>query len=503
MQKNIIVSFYGLFLFLLLSVSTVILSDSGADTSQPSQRIVSTLDFDNIGTDISEIEENIVAPMARIMVGEGRFEDPRLFTIDFSGELFLETFYDARQVRGFTEDEIVFFPLPRSCDSRGQDINDKDQFSMIAVRIAGCATVNGPEIGGAKTSVVIKGGFEGLGRNVFSEVLSDLTVRLFKLKKGVILFEWDNTRLLMGHFYHPIVLNYEEIFADTVGKGGGNGYDPFAYAPQIAVRHRISNVEFIFALAKLFAEERARWAVTPDLFMQINGHIREHICGVGINYHVIVPRLEAREDPMVYKETAQLGSIAPFAFIGLQFDSCKIRSRLSYIQNGGVFTMMGDPFVLSRNPITDERFWANSGTVAFWTDFAYCGHKVVELGLFTGISKNVGSPDYIQKGYETKFETCQELITGFMPGGINVADYMFVCAPRIRLKFGNFTVGGEIEYARAAFAKSASYSREEGTWSLNQENSEWLCDFDSKGRVVNACPVSNFRLLVATSYAFA
>ena len=507
-MKHVIFSTYCLcvvvFLFLHINILAAHVKDDISDQINDEKSEIENGKAE--GNKINVIDDHISADMSRVVVGDGRFEDARQFNIDFSGALFLETFYDSRQIRGFTQDAALFYPLPRDCDNRGLDINNTDQFSMIAVRINGAAHISGPNIGGAKTSALIKGGFEGLGKNVFTDFLSDLTVRLFRLEKGIMLFEWEHTKLLMGHFYHPLVLNYEDVLPDTISSSKGVGYDPYAYAPQVAIRHRINGLEFVFVVSKLFRSQKARWAVTPDLFIQVNGYFRDHIFGAGINYRVIVPNIEAiaatSQGVTKLKETAQLGSVAPFVFTFLKFDRLQVRSRLTYIQNGREFNIMGGQAVLCRNPITNERFWTNLAAVSFWTDIHFIARKNVELGLFTGITKNVGSPDIIQKGFKNEFGNCEQLII-IEPLALTVADYMFAFTPRIRLRFGNFTVGGEIEYSRASFAQSAVYNRISESWSLASDDSESLCDFDCKGKVINACPVNNFRLFVATSYEFA
>jgi len=413
----------------------------------------------------------------------------RKFEYHVLGGVCFENMYDSRQVIGSRYNEFIYAPAPQNLDPNGQDINDKDQFNMMGVRACCSLHVKGPEIWGAQTSAVIEGEFNGL---------ADDTVRLFRLERAHANFDWEHTTLLIGHYYHPLVL--DEMFPETISRGHGIVYDPFQYAPQIKLRHRVKNFDFVFALAKDFDRQEARWATVPDIFAQLNLNIWKQILGAGVNYHAVVPRLASEMPPKEvreanstlvlekkYKTTAQVGSLYPFVFALLKFDPFQLRLRATYAQNASVYDITGAYAVQYRSPVTDERLYVNLRTVTFWADFIYKRNQRIEPAIFFGVAKNLGAKEKILRGYEYD-DNFYSLLT--VEDSVTSIDHMLIFAPRVRIRFGNFTIGAEIEYTKAAFAPGTPPA--EG----------WQDDYNCKGAVVCSRPVSNFRFLLATFYDF-
>lgn len=401
------------------------------------------------------------------------------FDFDFSGHVSLESFYDSRQVKGQFHDEYVFYPLDVNFDKRCLDINGKDQLSMTAIHVYGRVEVKGPDVWGAKSSSKIEAKFTGV---------NDSTIRLFRLNKGIINFDWGKTKLLLGHYYHPIgrdkILGREKFYPITLGTGYGIGFDPFAYVAQARVRHVYRNFEFVFAVFKHYKSEIARFAVTPDLFCQFTANMGKHYFGFGMDYHVEVPRLQTDEGFMT---TQQLGSVHPFIFAILNINKLKIRSRFIYSENGRTLGILGSYATKCRDPETDERILTNLRALNVWADIVYTG-KRVEPAIFLGFSKNIGASCNIIKSYIDDQGKDVPLLD--VEGGVNNTDYRFIAAPRVRFRFGPMVVGAELEYFRVAYARR----------NFDEEN--WQNDYDSRGKIICSRVVSNTRLLVTTRYYF-
>jgi len=402
------------------------------------------------------------------------------FDIKFSGLFSLESFYDSRQIAGSFQDDYMRFPLPVREDPRGLDINDKDQFNMIGVMVYATTDIKGPEIFGAETSAKIEARFSGV---------NDATIRLFRLNKGYAQFAWPRTVLMLGHMYHPIardvLLTGDSFYPGVVSRYRGRKYDPFEYVAQARLRHRYREFEIMVALTKHYKNIMARRAVFPDLFLQFTADIKDHVLGFGFDYHVEVPRLETE---LGFKNTQQIGSLHAYGLALFKLYPFKIKTRVIYSENGQIFDLIGAYAVECLNPVTDERSYVNLRAVNFWFDFTYEGAKRVEPGLFVGVTKNIGAPRNIVKKYDVDHETEISLLE--VDGALTNLNNMFIIAPRLRLRWGPFMLGGEIEYVRAAFAKR------------NFDEDGWENDFDSRARVVNTRPVSNTRFLVATRYFF-
>jgi len=394
------------------------------------------------------------------------------FSFILSGHAALEAFYDSHQVLGFQQDQYVGFPLPKESDPRGLDISDKDQLNMLGFRVVGSIGMIGPKVFSADTSAQILCEFDGVDNS---------TVRLLRIRKGFFDLDWERTNLLLGYYYHPIYI--DEVYPDTVSRGFGRGYDPFAYAPQIRLCHKVEKFEYVFAVSTLFRSKPSRSAVVPDLFFKVNLELQKHLVGAGINLHAEVPRLET---DFGYKTSQQVIAIQPFVFALFDLAPFEAKFRASLVENGTDFDIMGGYATRFRNPQTDERTLTSLRALTFWSDIVYNG-KRVEPALFVGVSKNLGASKKIIKSYEDGEGNDIPL---FGPDiGLQSANYMFILAPRIRVHVKNFVFGFELEYSRALFARD-----------FDQEN--WQDDFDDFGKVIHGDTASNTRFLFVTFYGF-
>lgn len=420
----------------------------------------------------------------------------RKFDFTLQGYVALEGMYDSRQILGYKLNQYVLFPLPQKLDSTGLDINDKSQFNMLAARATLTSTFKGPKIWGAATKALLEGDFTGL---------NDQTVGLFRVKKAFAQLDWQNTSLMLGQYYHPLCL--DELFPETISFGRGIIYDPFCYAPQIKLRHKLDRYEFVLAVSKRFDLEAARRAAMPDLLGQMDIYLKEHVIGFGINYHTEVPRLYSEvantttelnsnvslPDVKTFKTTESISSLYPYIFGGFHFDPFDVRARLTCAENGVVYSLIGGYDVVERNERTDQRIYANTRTIAFWTDIIYNRLSRLEPAVFVGISKNIGTGTNILKGYPEGLDegiTDPDFLTLLQLNNATTGiDYTFICAPRLRVKFGDLHICAELEYTRASFADPAT-------------SKDWEDDFGPTGKVVCGKPVNNFRILLSTFYNF-
>lgn len=402
------------------------------------------------------------------------------FYYKLKGRVALQSLYDSRQFRGNYQDYYLIIPLPADCSKCCLDINDKSQYTMIGFEAYFGGKAYGPKVWNAKTYAELEAKFTGVG---------DSTVRLFRLNKGDVRFHWERSKLMLGHYYHPIgrykLLNGVKFFPYTLVSSYGAGFDPFTYVPQVRFVHCINNIEYAFALTKHYRSEAARLAVMPDMFFQISGLIRDsHVLGAGINYHVEIPRLVTDKD---YKTTEQIGSITAYALASLKFRPFVLNTRVVYAENGDIFNLIGSYAVGRRIPATDERFLVNLRTLNYWFDFTY-ERKKSELSLFIGYSKNLGARCRIVKSYKDEYDNDIPLLD--VPGAITDVDHLLIAAPRVRVHWGPLEIGAGIEYFRAAYAKRRF------------DEKDWEKDYDCRGRVINTCPVNNMRFIAVTRYFF-
>ena len=245
----------------------------------------------------------------------------------------------------------------------------------------------------------------------------------------------------------------------------------------------------------------------PDLYGQINLNVGEHLFGAGINYHSEIPRLYSEisanfkeldcidevSENKTFKTTEGVDSIYPFVFAKLHVHPFDIRMKATYAENGNVYSLIGGYNVLSRNERTDEKIYINTRTLACWADIIYNRLTSFEPAVFIGVSKNFGASKNIVKGYPEGLDesvTDPDFLTLLQVENATTGiDYTFICAPRLRVKFGELNISAELEYTRASFARPFT-------------DPDWEKDFNSNGAVICGTPANNFRILLATFYNF-
>jgi len=425
-----------------------------------------------------DIGELIIRPETKA-IKQFAQKEKRKFILNFSGDLALESFYDSRQILGKYQDEFVITPLPFFKDERCLDINDKDQFNMLGIRAYTRLHVLGPEVWGALTSAKLEAKFTGVNNE---------SVRLLRLNKAYVQFDWERTKLLLGHDYHPIgrytFMTGDKFYPFTLSSAWGAGFDPFRYVAQARLAHKYKNSEILLALTKFYNSENARRVTRPDIFLQVSTVIKDrNVFAIGLSNNVEVPRLETLQG---FKTTQQISSIVAFISSLIRVDPFKIESRFIYAENGELFDLIGGFAVSCYNPDNDERTYVPLRAVNFWTDITYEGLLRAEPGLYIGVTKNIGASRSIIKSAVMSDEEKVNLIEG----DLSKINNMFVISPRIRMRWGPMMVGAEIEFLRVAFARRSDF--EDG----------WEEDFANNGEVIHTRPVSNTRFLVSTRYYF-
>ena len=420
------------------------------------------------------LHEYYVNPLLKLKVSD--------FKIVVNGYIKYEAYWDTRQVIGARADQLLAFPEPKKLDVNGKDINAKGQFQTVPIETRMRTTIYGPDVKNAKSRGVIEADFFGR----FSEL--DLTggggtveiVNIFRLRHAFFKLDWEKVSLLGGQFWHPMyVLG---CYPDTISFNGGAPIEPFSRNPQLRVRVHTDHLNIITALTTqlTFASDGPdgvsatymRNAVVPNLHLQLQGLVKDHMIGAAIDYKRLVPRIKTNEN---FKVVESINSVTAMGFICLSWPSFTFNTKITYAQNGTDYGMLGGYAVKTINPVTDERTYTNLSSVSWWADFIVTRHKNIEPGLFIGYIKNLGSNKEIQQDVIDNGLITDRRVFSF---GTNV-DNVFRIQPRIRWKLNKITIAGEIEYTHTAF----------GT-------------INNKGKVENTTPVSNTRILFAVFYHF-
>lgn len=401
------------------------------------------------------------------------------FKLLFTGYVKAESYFDTRQIVSARNRQFLLWPAQRLPDINGNDINAHSEFAMVALETRGTVQVNGPKVWGAKTAALIEGDF--LGK-------TDETMNSLRLRHAFIRWQWDRTQFFAGQYWHPMVV--QEASPDTISINSGCPTDPFARSPQLRVEHRVTdNITVIGTLAAqldnvsagpgkdnsvIFNSRFFINATCPNINLRAQATVGKHIFGVATDFKRLVPRLVTDSN---YITNESINSFAAMAFATFKTDHFTCRNKLTWAQNGTDFFMISGYGVSALDQTTDRRCYTNTSAWAFWNDSAYTLKKV-QLGLFTGYTKNLGSskPLYKKTIASDADPNSAFIIYNLIDPNI---DYVFRVSPRVRWLISPVNLGAELEYTRAAF----------GT-------------ITDCGKITNACPVGNLRLLFAFYYYF-
>lgn len=381
-----------------------------------------------------------------------------------------ECFFDSRQVFGLFEDTLFLFPAPRCLDVCGRDINAHGFWNMTGFESRLGALFWGPCWGSCWTDGLIEGDFRGsLQTSIFN----------FRLRNALARIAWDTGFLLFGQWWHPLWI--PECYPHTLSYGIGAPLDPQARDPQITYTQRFANFELIAAILSqseyandgpcgrvpLYIEN----AVVPNVHLQLRHYHGDHLFGIAGDYKRIVPRLVS---DFCVKAHEHVDSFIVEGFASFNTYPFFFHCKAYWAQNGSDQLLISGYGVKCLNHHTDERTYSPTACAGAWLDTYYrfrCDE--MELGLFVGGAKNLGSQHelYIDP------KTCSPIIYALRCS--QNLDYIIEVTPRFVYMRDPFRIGFEFQYSRASWGTTNNF-----------------------GKVINGCPVNDFRTLIVMYYLF-
>lgn len=418
----------------------------------------------------AEIERPLALPNVNLYCIAHKKEKSRGFIPTISGFVQHEAYWDTRQVVGQpSQGDLLLYPEFPRFDICCRQINKKGSFNMLNIQSRIRAEALGPVLCGADTYAVFECDCRG------SDVIA--LVDIFRSKHAFLFFSWEKSSLLIGQYYHPIILPDYQCVPSTISYNSGMPIEPYTLAPQI--RYTSSGDSFSFTAAAMAHAYRlevgpqleddeprinnlyGRRAIMPNLYAGMYTTIHGHHLGCGADVFRLVPRIVTNEN---IRHTESIWSCLLHAFAVYNDERFQLKMRAIYAQNGVSYTLLSGYAVHSIDPATDIRTYANLQSLSLWTDIAITG--ACEPGIFMGITKNIGASKSIHT--DLVYAAEREKI-----------DYVARISPRLRCYIQPLILGFEFEFTRAAF----------GT-------------LDYRGRVKNAIPVNNIRFLSAAYYCF-
>ncbi|MHC1703232.1 MAG: hypothetical protein AB9846_04930 [Tenuifilaceae bacterium] len=407
------------------------------------------------------------------------------FGITFTGFVKTDIFYDTRQTVNIREGHFLLYPDNESLDANNRDINAKSTFNILSIQSRLKGAITGPDAFNAKTSGVIEADFFGNENSSFSDLNG------FRLRHAFVKLNWKSTELLVGQYWHPMFI--AETFPGVVSFNTGAPFQPFSRNPQARITKSYGGLKLIgvlysqrdftsigpeykfenglYSSAAVANSKYLRNAGIPNVHFQFqfNPDSSEHIFGAGVDYKSLLPELySVNYNRMAkFKSSETINSLSGIVFAKFKLKPVTVKLEGVYAQNAYDMVMIGGYAVRQiSDTLTGSKDFTNLNTLSFWFD-ANTNGKKVQLGLFAGYTKNLGSSDKI----ETKT---------FYARGANI-DNVLRIAPRVTFISGKLDIAFELEHTIATYGKTNG---------------------DTKGGVTDGKAIGNTRGLVAFVYKF-
>lgn len=329
-------------------------------------------------------------------------------SIQFYGFVRSEYYHDSYKGLNAAQDNFYLFPLYKGKDAEGNHLNQQgiSGYSAMASRFG--MNISGPEILGAKSSANIETDFAGIVTE-YPEVL--------RLRKAYVKLDWEKSSLLVGQTWHPLWNGSGAFFPQVGGLNTGSPYNPFNRSPQIDFDYKLGK-KTTLSLTALYEQQYAskgfyavpntnnsnlakRNAGIPELVAGIYYNSNGYSVGVAGQFNAIKPidvtspkdnpDTDFNESTLKYQSDELNTSYAAMAYFGYRKGKLFILAKEMVGQNLANMLMIGGYGVKSMDANTGGMTYTNYTTtntllnVVYGTEF--------QLGLFAGLSKNLGTSD--------------------------------------------------------------------------------------------------------------
>lgn len=396
------------------------------------------------------------------------FQAGRL-TYQFYGTVRGDASFDTRKSVSAFEGLLLLYPLDKSRDANGKDINRHPSSGFYGFNSRAGITVSGLNVFNAELSAQLEGDFAGFsGSNGNSSIL--------RIRQAFIKMQWEHMALTVGQTWHPLFL---PVIPNVISLSTGAPFNAFNRSPQIRYEYSCKKFHVLAAAIYQFqftsngpngkSNKYQQNAILPELYLGIGYKSETLVMGAGMNYLTLEPRsLSELENGAVYKVRERLGSLSYMGYLRYTKGLFTVGAKTIYGQNLANQTMFGGYGIKHIDPLTGKRQYTNFNHTSSWVDIAY--GKKYKGSVFAGYLRNLGSG-------KTLIEN-----SPVFGDGLAVQDLYRLCAT-FTYNVPHFSLGLEWEMTAAAYG-------DEGTFNYR------------KGRFDDSHSVNNQRIVAVISYSF-
>jgi hypothetical protein len=376
--------------------------------------------------------------------------------IKLGGYINWSALYDSRQNVIMREGLLLLFPSNIQKDEIGNDVNAKSNLNFLTIQTRLNAKIGGTKIFNADVSGFVEGEFFGT---------ADGDVNGFRLRHAYVDFKWENSSLLVGQMWHPMMVT--DAFPQVLSYNTGAPFQPISRNPQIRFTQKINSLKLIGVLYTQrdfssngpngYSSSYLKNSALPAMHLQFQYGNGDFLLGAGADYKKLTPRIETMKK---YSTDQHINSFGGLAFLKFKHKDFMFIAEGIYGQNLADILMLGGYAVSKIDTVRGYENYTNIAAYSFWGDFSF--GKNLQFGLFAGYTKNLGAQaDIVGKIYAR---------------GENIGS-AFRIAPRIQYAAGNIKIGLELESTNAEYG---SITR--------------------TGKISNSLWLNNTRILLAVFY---
>ena len=360
-----------------------------------------------------------------------------IFKYDFYGYVGYDAYVETHEAVLSRDGQLYLYPRkPIFHSITNENLNENYQFNMLTMQSRVGVKIQGPDAFNAKTSAVIETDFFGT---------AEAYKHLLRVRHAYMKFSWENTTLLLGQYWHPLFT--PECFPSVISFGAAVPYNPLNRSPQIRLDHKLfEGFKVVLVAAEhgyhasVGPEFSQRNAGVPDLQAQFHYKVGPVLLGLGGGYHQLQPLAGIGEE----KNPAKVDAFNAIVFANAKFGSLTIKAKSVVGQDLTDMVMIGGFGRVQADMANDSTFnYTALMSHSSWLDLDYKLFEKISVGLFAGISGNLGASEKITKAANPYFYDRSSDIA-----------YMFRISPRVSYTIKNMEFAFEYLHDRAYFADS-------------------------------------------------
>ncbi|MCK9163347.1 MAG: hypothetical protein M0O93_03250 [Bacteroidales bacterium] len=375
-------------------------------------------------------------------------QESKKFSFEVYGILDMQGLYNDRNTYSAIDGLFSLYPLSPSYGINQKDLNAKQawNFSAAASRIG--VRLGLGEALGAKITGVIEADFTGQAGGL---------AHYFRLRMANINLKWDNTQVLIGQHWSPMVI--PEMMPSNRDLHNGAPFHPFARQSQIRIDFQpIENINLVGALG--FQRDFANFGVNssrdykqqsntlmPELNLYVQYRSKNLFFGVGAKLTNLQPREEYTFGTNTYSLSTTMFNYTTTAFLNYKKGNDDFKIQALYGESMNDLSLLGGYYESSFDTINHNFTYMPTSVLSAWIDYSHSFGKL-KPALLMGYSKNYDVN-------ESNFASAYGI-------GMDINNY-FRVAPRIEYFFlSNFSLTLTLEYASVKFNDKVAKQRVEG-----------------------------------------